>query len=161
MPAKLSRPTLLSLDDFHTVVRLAPLVFIDFIIRNARGEVLLGLRNNEPAQGFYFVPGGIVLKQERLHEAFARILNERPITTRRLRMRGSSAFTSISMMPTLLAMRILARTMSCWRMSLSLLMHPRPSSTPSTAKCAGGASAICWSRIGCTKTQRRIFADRK
>jgi colanic acid biosynthesis protein WcaH len=65
---------LLNPDDFRSVVRLAPLVSIDLIIRNARGEVLLGLRNNEPAKGFYFVPGGIILKQERLHEAFARIL---------------------------------------------------------------------------------------
>jgi ADP-ribose pyrophosphatase YjhB (NUDIX family) len=74
MSAKLSRPMLLSPDDFHSVVRLAPLVSIDLIIRNARGEVLLGLRNNEPAKGFYFVPGGVILKHERLHQAFARIL---------------------------------------------------------------------------------------
>ena len=65
---------LLNPDDFHSVVRLAPLVSIDLIIRNARGEVLLGLRNNEPAKGLFFVPGGIIRKQERLHEAFARIL---------------------------------------------------------------------------------------
>jgi colanic acid biosynthesis protein WcaH len=64
----------LSPDDFHSVVRRAPRGSIDFIIRNARNEVLLGLRNNEPAKGYYFVPGGIILKQERLHEAFARIL---------------------------------------------------------------------------------------
>jgi colanic acid biosynthesis protein WcaH len=74
MSAKLPRPAPLSPADFHTVVRLAPLVSIDLIIRNPRGEVLLGLRNNEPAKGFYFVPGGIVLKHERLREAFARIL---------------------------------------------------------------------------------------
>jgi colanic acid biosynthesis protein WcaH len=72
MSAKLSRPMLLSPDDFRSVVRLAPLVSIDLIIRNVRGEVLLGLRNNEPAKGSYFVPGGIILKQERLYEAFAR-----------------------------------------------------------------------------------------
>jgi colanic acid biosynthesis protein WcaH len=74
MSMKLPRPAPLSPADFHTVVRLAPLVSIDLIIRNPRGEVLLGLRNNEPAKGFYFVPGGIVLKHERLHEAFVRIL---------------------------------------------------------------------------------------
>lgn len=74
MSAKLPRPTPLNSEDFRTVVRLAPLVSIDLIIRNADGEILLGLRNNEPAKGFYFVPGGIVLKQERLREAFARIL---------------------------------------------------------------------------------------
>jgi colanic acid biosynthesis protein WcaH len=67
-------PSLLSHADLHTVVRLAPLVAIDFIIRNPRHDVLLGLRNNEPAKGSYFVPGGIILKNERMADAFARIL---------------------------------------------------------------------------------------
>jgi len=67
-------PALLSHADFATVLRLAPLVSIDLIIRNPQGQVLLGLRNNEPAKGFFFVPGGAILKNERLHEAFARIL---------------------------------------------------------------------------------------
>jgi colanic acid biosynthesis protein WcaH len=74
MSANLPRPAPLGPADFHTVVRLAPLVSIDLIIRNPQREVLLGLRANEPAKGFYFVPGGIVLKHERLSEAFARIL---------------------------------------------------------------------------------------
>jgi colanic acid biosynthesis protein WcaH len=56
------------------IVRLAPLVAVDLIIRNQRNEALLGLRNNEPAKGFYFVPGGMILKGERLAGAFARIL---------------------------------------------------------------------------------------
>ena len=100
----------------------ATLVSTDLIIRNARGEVLLGLRNNEPTKELFFVPGGIIRKQERLHEA-AGISRERPITTRGLRTRSSSAFMSISMMPTALAMRILALTMSCWRMNSSLPMR--------------------------------------
>jgi colanic acid biosynthesis protein WcaH len=49
-------------------------VKVDLVIRNPQGEVLLGLRANEPAKGSYFVPGGIVLKHERLADAFARIL---------------------------------------------------------------------------------------
>ena len=67
-------PVPLSHADLATVVRLAPLVAIDLIIRNTRGEVLLGLRNNEPAKGCYFVPGGMIRKNERLHDAFARLL---------------------------------------------------------------------------------------
>ena len=74
MSAKLPRPAPLSPADFRTVVRLAPLVSIDLIIRNPLGEILLGLRANEPAKGSYFVPGGVVLKHERLREAFTRIL---------------------------------------------------------------------------------------
>lgn len=67
-------PAYLSHDDLRQIVRLAPLVAIDLIIRNARAEVLVGLRNNEPAKGWYFVPGGMILKNEPLRDAFARIL---------------------------------------------------------------------------------------
>jgi colanic acid biosynthesis protein WcaH len=37
------------------------------------GGVLLGLRENEPAKGEWFVPGGTVLKSERLSEAVQRV----------------------------------------------------------------------------------------
>jgi colanic acid biosynthesis protein WcaH len=67
-------PSFLNHDDLRRVVRLAPLIAIDLIIRNARNEILLGLRNNEPAKGWFFVPGGMILKNEPLRDAFARIL---------------------------------------------------------------------------------------
>ena len=67
-------PQLLSRTDFKIVVQLAPLVSIDLIIRDPEGKVLLGRRNNEPAKGHYFVPGGRILKDERIRDAFARIL---------------------------------------------------------------------------------------
>jgi colanic acid biosynthesis protein WcaH len=67
-------PSLLSHAELDTVIRLAPLIAIDLIIRNARDEVLLGLRKNEPAKGCYFVPGGVILKNERLADAFARLI---------------------------------------------------------------------------------------
>jgi colanic acid biosynthesis protein WcaH len=67
-------PAYLPHADLRDVVRLAPLVAIDLVIRNPRGEILLGLRNNEPAKGWYFVPGGMILKNERLADAFVRIL---------------------------------------------------------------------------------------
>lgn len=67
-------PAFLRHDELRSVVRLAPLIAIDLVIRNAAGEVLLGLRNNEPAKGCYFVPGGMILKNERLRDAFARIV---------------------------------------------------------------------------------------
>jgi colanic acid biosynthesis protein WcaH len=69
-------PGPLSLADLSVVVRLAPLIAIDLIIRNPCGQVLLGLRNNEPAKGCYFVPGGSIRKGERLREAFTRILKD-------------------------------------------------------------------------------------
>jgi colanic acid biosynthesis protein WcaH len=64
----------LSNDEFAFVVRHTPLVSFDIIIRDADGNVLVGLRTNEPAKGMYFVPGGIVRKNETLANAFARIL---------------------------------------------------------------------------------------
>lgn len=55
------------------VVKRAPLVSIDLIVRDTNERVLLGLRNNEPARGFWFVPGGVIHKNERIAQAFARI----------------------------------------------------------------------------------------
>ena len=57
----------------ETVVELAPLVSIDLFIVNAKNEVLVGYRNNRPAQGYWFVPGGRILKNETFDQAFARI----------------------------------------------------------------------------------------
>ncbi|XYB84552.1 NUDIX domain-containing protein [Vibrio parahaemolyticus] len=46
------------------------------VIENAQGQTLLGLRNNRPAQGFWFVPGGRVLKGESLKDAFLRLCQD-------------------------------------------------------------------------------------
>jgi colanic acid biosynthesis protein WcaH len=72
-PPRRSAPAFLRPADLRKVVRLAPLIAIDLIVRNVRHEVLLGLRNNAPAKGFYFVPGGMILKNESLRQAFARL----------------------------------------------------------------------------------------
>lgn len=60
-------------EDFATVVRSTPLVSIDLIVENDRGEYLLGKRTNRPAQGYWFVPGGRVQKDEPLTAAFERL----------------------------------------------------------------------------------------
>jgi len=67
-------PRFLDHAELNTVIRLAPLISIDLVIRNGRDEVLLGLRKNEPAKGLFFVPGGMILKNERLVDAFARLV---------------------------------------------------------------------------------------
>ncbi|QXH37625.1 GDP-mannose mannosyl hydrolase [Pseudomonas muyukensis] len=59
--------------EFRTVVEHAPLVAMDLIVLNDRGEVLLGRRLNRPAQGFWFTPGGRIRKGESLDDAFLRI----------------------------------------------------------------------------------------
>jgi colanic acid biosynthesis protein WcaH len=65
---------LLSDSDFAGIIRLAPLVSIDFLIRDDEGRVLVGRRSNAPARGFWFVPGGRIRKNETFKGAFARIL---------------------------------------------------------------------------------------
>ena len=63
----------LSTDDFRVVVDSTPLISIDLIIRGSDGRVLLGKRSNRPAQGYWFVPGGRVYKNESLAAAFRRL----------------------------------------------------------------------------------------
>lgn len=60
-------------ETFRTVVRSAPLISIDLIILNSQGQALLGQRTNRPAQGDWFVPGGRILKDEPMAEAFLRL----------------------------------------------------------------------------------------
>ncbi|ENT6808910.1 GDP-mannose mannosyl hydrolase [Vibrio vulnificus] len=60
-------------ETFKTVVASTPLVSMDLIIRNLHGQVLLGLRTNRPAQGFWFVPGGRIGKDETFEQAFLRL----------------------------------------------------------------------------------------
>jgi len=37
-------------------------------------DLLVGLRTNEPAKNYYFVPGGVIRKNETIELAFERIL---------------------------------------------------------------------------------------
>ena len=68
-------------DTFRTVVDATPLVSIDLVVENSRGEILLGDRVNRPAKGKWFVPGGRVRKGETLDQAFARLSREELGTT--------------------------------------------------------------------------------
>lgn len=66
----------LSKQRFTQVIESTPLVSIDLVIEDESGQVLLGERLNRPAQGFWFVPGGRILKNEKLEDAFARLTQE-------------------------------------------------------------------------------------
>ncbi|QPG05126.1 GDP-mannose mannosyl hydrolase [Salinimonas marina] len=61
---------------FETVVASTPLVAIDLVVENPQGEVLLGERTNRPAQGYWFVPGGRIQKNEAIKDAFVRLCRE-------------------------------------------------------------------------------------
>jgi colanic acid biosynthesis protein WcaH len=63
----------LSFEEFKNVVKNTPLIAIDLIIENENSEILLGWRNNPPAKGYWFVPGGRIRKGERFDDAFRRI----------------------------------------------------------------------------------------
>lgn len=58
---------------FSTVLTGTPLVSLDLIVQSADGSVLLGQRVNRPAKGYWFVPGGRILKNESLAAAFERL----------------------------------------------------------------------------------------
>jgi colanic acid biosynthesis protein WcaH len=74
MAVELRTPGPLSEQDFSQLTRLAPLVAIDLIIRNRDGKVLMARRNDEPARGYLFNPGGCVFKGEPVEAAFGRIM---------------------------------------------------------------------------------------
>ncbi|TNI91984.1 GDP-mannose mannosyl hydrolase [Aeromonas allosaccharophila] len=61
---------------FQQIVAATPLISLDLIVRNGQGQVLLGRRLNRPAQGYWFVPGGRVRKDESLDTAFLRLTQE-------------------------------------------------------------------------------------
>ena len=66
----------LSNEPFLSVVDSTPLISIDLVVLNSKGECLLGQRLNRPAQGNWFVPGGRILKNETLDAAFSRLTLE-------------------------------------------------------------------------------------
>ncbi len=67
---------MLPLETFKTVIASTPLISIDLIVRNNEGKVLLGKRLNRPAQGYWFVPGGRILKDESFTSAFNRLIKD-------------------------------------------------------------------------------------
>jgi len=64
---------MLDRETFIDVVKHTPLVSIDLVVMDNNERVLLGHRRNEPARGFWFVPGGRILKDETLATALYRI----------------------------------------------------------------------------------------
>lgn len=66
----------LTTETFTDACSALPLVSIDLMITRPGKdgeELLLGLRSNRPAQGWWFTPGGRIRKNEPLHEAMQRI----------------------------------------------------------------------------------------
>ncbi|MCB5183698.1 GDP-mannose mannosyl hydrolase [Methylobacillus gramineus] len=64
-----------SKEKFASMVDAMPLISVDLIIQK-RDQVLLGRRLNRPAQGFWFVPGGRIMKNETISAALNRVLDQ-------------------------------------------------------------------------------------
>ncbi|MDB9252985.1 NUDIX domain-containing protein [Halorubrum ezzemoulense] len=61
--------------EWQTIVANVSLVSVDLVIEH-NGGVLLGKRENDPAKGEWFVPGGTVHKNESRTEAVHRVASE-------------------------------------------------------------------------------------
>jgi colanic acid biosynthesis protein WcaH len=66
---------------FFEAIDAIPLVSIDLILENQHGGILPGRRVNRPAQGYWFVPGGRIRKNEKIAEAIKRISSTEPGST--------------------------------------------------------------------------------
>ena len=64
---------LMNSEKFLEVIYSTPLVSIDLLLEDTKERILLGKRTNRPAQGYWFVPGGRIRKNESLSEAIQRI----------------------------------------------------------------------------------------
>ncbi|TKX69184.1 NUDIX domain-containing protein [Halorubrum sp. GN11GM_10-3_MGM] len=61
--------------DWQTIVKHVPIVSVDLVVFH-EDAVLLAKRENEPAKGQWFVPGGRVLKNETREEAVHRVAKQ-------------------------------------------------------------------------------------
>jgi len=60
---------------YSEIIKVMPLPCVDLLILN-KGRLLLMKRNNAPAKGLWFTPGGRILKGESLETAVRRVLME-------------------------------------------------------------------------------------
>jgi colanic acid biosynthesis protein WcaH len=61
---------------YREIIKVFPIPCVDLMIENENGELLLLKRRNNPAKGFWWFPGGRVLKDESRKLAAERKLKE-------------------------------------------------------------------------------------
>lgn len=66
----------LAFEEYRRFLSTMPIVCVDCLVVNYRGEFLLVKRENEPLRGEYWLPGGRVRKGERLADAVQRKMRE-------------------------------------------------------------------------------------
>jgi colanic acid biosynthesis protein WcaH len=62
-------------DEWQTIVANVPIVSVDLLARH-QGGLIFGKRTNQPAKGYWFLPGGRVHKCETRREAVHRVADE-------------------------------------------------------------------------------------
>jgi len=70
------KPQKLSYEDFLESLRLAPRVSVELVIEDGEGHLLLTKRTRSPFENYWHLPGGFLLKGERLAECCGRIAQE-------------------------------------------------------------------------------------
>jgi colanic acid biosynthesis protein WcaH len=63
-------------DEYKKFLSTMPIVCVDCLVENDKGEYLLVKRKNEPLKGEFWVPGGRLHKNERLADAVRRKMRE-------------------------------------------------------------------------------------
>jgi colanic acid biosynthesis protein WcaH len=61
---------------FTDAIAALPLVSVDLCVVDPTGRLLVGLRRNRPAQGYWFTPGARIRKSEAIWEALLRLGQE-------------------------------------------------------------------------------------
>lgn len=62
--------------DYRKIIAAVPILCVDLVLRNRRGQFLLARRANEPLRGELWVIGGRVLQSERADDAARRKLRQ-------------------------------------------------------------------------------------
>ncbi len=70
------KPQKLSYEDFLESLRLAPRLSVELVIEDGEGHLLLTKRTRSPFENHWHLPGGFLLKGERLAECCVRIVKE-------------------------------------------------------------------------------------
>lgn len=86
---------MIPLAQYKKIVQILPILCVDVIITNLRGEYLLVKRVNEPYKGQWWVIGGRVLKGETLKQAVVRkVRQEAGLTVKKMRPVGYHEHTA-------------------------------------------------------------------
>jgi colanic acid biosynthesis protein WcaH len=67
---------MIPVEQYSQIIEILPILCVDIVVTNSRGEYLLVKRANEPRKGQWWVIGGRVLKGETLERAAMRKIGE-------------------------------------------------------------------------------------